>query len=189
MQSARGVYFSTVGGWDASCPSCLAQPAQSHHNLVNTRHASIHQKAADWRELWPRDASIWKTRQHPFYSPTRVCLASHAFPSLSLTHTQSPLCELTDRKCRPSDITGFISNVWQETGSSLMAGCWQERHALFTIQRGGHPLSYGCDMNNFEVYLDWFKTLKILTKETLFFIQTYIKERVVIILQTSEATK
>lgn len=72
MQSARGVYFSTVGGWDASCPSCLAQPAHSHHTLVNTRHASIHQKAGDWRELWPRDASIWKTRQHPFYSPTRV---------------------------------------------------------------------------------------------------------------------
>lgn len=88
MQSARGVYFSTAGGWDASCPSCLAQPAQSHHNLVNTRHASIHQKAADWRELWPRDASIWKTRQHPLYSPTRVCLASHAFPSLSHAHTE-----------------------------------------------------------------------------------------------------
>lgn len=57
-----------------------------------------------------------------------------------------------------------------------MAGCWQERYALFTSQQGGHLLSYGYDMDNFEVYLDWFKTLKILSKETVIF-YTNVHER------------
>lgn len=78
--------------------SLLSRAARS---LVNTRQGGIHQKATDWWELWPCDASIWKTRQRPLplaaipphclYSspPASVCLASRGSPSPPpRTHTE-----------------------------------------------------------------------------------------------------
>lgn len=82
----------------------------------------------------------------------RACSPSRSFPCHTLT--QNPLCLLTDRNYRLLDITDFISNACQETGSPLMAGCWQGTHTLFTNRRGVCPAYYGYDMDDFEGFLN-----------------------------------
>lgn len=134
--------YSGRGVSDASPPACLALAAQSHCNLVTTRYASAHQNSADWRELWPRDASIWRRRQHPLLVSPRECVQHHAachhthIRARTQNYTQNPLCSLTDRNYRLFDFTESISNPRQLTDSPLRAGCWQGTHALFTNQRG-----------------------------------------------------
>ena len=132
--------------------------------LSAARHAGIHQDAANWRELWPRDASIWKTRQHPLLVSPGECVRHRAACRHTHTRTyahtwnnsQNPLRSVTDRSCRLFDFTDSISNPRQLTDSPLRAGCWQGTHALFTKQRGVCPAHYGCDVDDFEAYWNGF---------------------------------
>lgn len=140
--------------------------SRAARRLVNARQAGIHQKAADWRELWPRDASIWKTRQRPLplsslplpsppclYSspPVSVCLVSRGSPSLPpRTHTE------------PAVRVGWL------TGTT---GCWTSQASFQKCDRkAAGPPTAGEDMRvglphhhmdficwTFKFYLDWFR--------------------------------
>lgn len=143
-------------GSEASLSACLALSAQSHCNLVNTRHASIHQNATNWRELWPRDASIWKTRQLPLYLSLPKSVFSNTQLSISHIHTQPTVfADWQELQTVGHHRLHFrrATRNWQPTDGWLLAG-----NTCSIYQPAGvYPVYYAYDMDNFEVYLNGFR--------------------------------
>lgn len=153
-------------------------PVAGARRLVTTRHATVHQNASNWRDLWPHDASIWKRRQHPFACLTlRVCSPSHSLASQTHTHTLAHrithethcarwLTGTTD--CSTSQTPFQTCDNWLTAHWGLLTG--REHMLYLPTSRGHRSMAVRCTTLKFVgMNSDINSNLKILIKTIIIF--------------------